>query len=208
MALPGHRRARDIRGRAGTLASQPRTVPSAVKQTGGVSATRGLRPVRLLRQRHGRDRKASRGFESTVYQCTRRSRSGQLCTHHNILTKTLDDAVWARVDMLLTQPDVVSQEPERLRRTTLPRQSAPLLIERCQTCGGRRRTSPARSRSSTTLRPLHLSLHRLKRYEGRSVRSTRSGRRSSVDVPVGQRGSSDLRISRTGAARSVRDWTR
>lgn len=74
-------------------------------------------------------RKESRGHESTVYQCTRRARSDGLCTHHNILTRILDDAVWGRVSLLLTRPDVIAQELERLRQND-PTEAECLAIDR------------------------------------------------------------------------------
>ncbi|MDP8922556.1 MAG: recombinase family protein [Chloroflexota bacterium] len=54
-------------------------------------------------------------LRTVAYTCTKRSRSTGTCTHHGISTRILDASVWARVESVLTQPEVIAAELERLR---------------------------------------------------------------------------------------------
>jgi len=52
----------------------------------------------------------------TDYVCSRGRALGE-CPGGYIVTHRLDDAVWSRVSALLTRPEIVAQEVERLRRS-------------------------------------------------------------------------------------------
>ncbi len=56
-----------------------------------------------------------RKLRSVAYECVKRSRSSGLCTQHGISTRLLDAAVWARVEAVLTRPEVIALELQRLR---------------------------------------------------------------------------------------------
>ncbi len=51
-----------------------------------------------------------------AYKCSTTSRDRHGCPHFGIKTATLDQAVWSKVESVLTQPDVVKTEVARLRR--------------------------------------------------------------------------------------------
>ncbi|CAA9250241.1 MAG: hypothetical protein AVDCRST_MAG77-2037 [uncultured Chloroflexi bacterium] len=64
----------------------------------------------MAAQKHGGRNRQNRLY----YLCTRKSEPGSTCKH-GISVDRLDAAVWGRVEALLTQPDTIARELERMR---------------------------------------------------------------------------------------------
>ena len=85
-----------------------------------------------------------RKLRTTAYECVKRSRSSGLCTQHGISTRLLDAAVWERVETVLTQPEVIVTELERLQRED-PTHTDLAAIERALTEITRKQSNLART---------------------------------------------------------------
>jgi site-specific DNA recombinase len=51
-----------------------------------------------------------------MYRCSTSNRDKHGCPHFSIMTPILDAAVWQKVEQILTQPEIIANEVERLRR--------------------------------------------------------------------------------------------
>ena len=58
----------------------------------------------------------NRNGKGTLYLCNRWNRERHGCPGHGIMASILDSAVWARVNNVLTEPEIIASELARLRR--------------------------------------------------------------------------------------------
>jgi site-specific DNA recombinase len=59
--------------------------------------------------------KTVRGKSLPTYTCPRGDRGPVPCTHHGISATRLDQAVWTQIESILTQPEIIAGELERVR---------------------------------------------------------------------------------------------
>ena len=90
--------------------------------------------------------KTARGRPTVAYECVRRSRSAGLCTQHGMPTQVLDAAVWARVEAVLTRPEIIEQELQRLEGDD-PTEAELAAVDRASADVSRRQANLSRSLS-------------------------------------------------------------
>ena len=83
-------------------------------------------------------------LRSVAYECVKGARSSGLCTQHGISTRVLDAAVWARVEEILTRPDLIAGHLERMQADD-PTASDVAAVERALGEVGRKQAKLARA---------------------------------------------------------------
>ena len=85
-----------------------------------------------------------RKSRGTRYECVMRSRSSGLCVQFGISTRVLDAAVWSRVEAVLTHPELIATQLQRLRQDD-PSEADLSAVERALSEIGRKLANLTRS---------------------------------------------------------------